>query len=74
MTPKLCDFGSAKLVRQNEKNFGKYGTPVFMAPEIWTDRGYYGFASDVWSLGVILFTMLAGEVPFVADNLQKLSK
>jgi serine/threonine protein kinase len=62
--PKICDFGASKLIKRNEKNFGRYGTPVYLAPEVVTDRGYSGFSSDVWSLGVILFALLVGHVPF----------
>ena len=45
-----------------------------MAPEIIIDRGYEGFFVDVWSLGVLLFAMLCGTVPFKAPNLEELHK
>ena len=57
-----------------DTNFGRYGTPVYIAPEVVSDRGYTGFSSDVWSLGVVLYTMLTGSVPFLADTFQKLQK
>ena len=40
------------------------GTPMYMAPEIIIGWGYNGFTVDIWSLGVMLFVMLAGTVPF----------
>ena len=45
-----------------------------MAPEIIIDKGYEGFFVDVWSLGVLLFAMLCGTVPFKASNLDDLHK
>jgi 5'-AMP-activated protein kinase catalytic alpha subunit len=45
-----------------------------LAPEIIIDKGYEGFFVDVWSLGVLLFAMLCGTVPFKASNLEDLHK
>ncbi|KAG6848150.1 hypothetical protein H0H93_002923 [Arthromyces matolae] len=39
------------------------GTPVYMAPEL-VNGEYYSFAADVWALGVSLYMMVAGRVPF----------
>ena len=39
-----------------------------MAPELIKNQPYSGFAIDIWSLGVILFTMLYGEMPFDEDD------
>jgi serine/threonine protein kinase len=36
------------------------------------DKGYEGFFVDLWSLGVLLFAMLCGTVPFKAPNLEEL--
>ena len=40
------------------------GTPSYMAPEIIQTKEYNGYATDMWSLGIILFVMLAGMFPF----------
>ena len=48
------------------------GTPAYIAPEILRDKGYEGFASDIWSAGIVLYAMLYGSVPFKANNMNDL--
>jgi serine/threonine protein kinase len=70
---KVVDFGIAKLageaaVRQNLTiEGGIIGTPAYMAPERFTGRNYDG-RSDVYSLGVMLFQMLTGTLPFTGSG------
>lgn len=71
---KICDFGVSKLVKPGEKMMEQCGTPAYIAPEILLDRGYKGFGVDVWSAGVVLFSMLYGTVPFKGNNMNELHK
>merc|ERR1719476_583160 len=43
------------------------GTPTHMAPEVW--RGNFGPVADIWSLGIVLFEMICGELPFGSSSL-----
>ncbi len=49
------------------------GTPAYIAPEILKDKGY-SFGVDIWSAGVVLFSMLYGTVPFKANNMEELHR
>ncbi len=71
---KICDFGVSKVVRSGERMTEQCGTPAYIAPEILRDKGYEGFAVDVWSAGVVLYAMIYGTVPFKAGNMQELHK
>ena len=71
-TIKLCDFGVGKQIKDKEVLLDQCGTPAYIAPEILVNKGYDGFGVDVWSSGVVLYTMLSGSVPFKANNLNDL--
>lgn len=61
---KLGDFGIAKvLAHTRDKAKTQIGTPYYLSPEICEDRPY-DTKSDVWSLGCVLYEMLALHVPF----------
>jgi len=60
---KLADFGLAKVV--TDKTYTVCGTPEYMAPEVLTKTGYT-CAVDWWSLGVLVFELMTGNVPFMA--------
>ena len=58
---KLIDFGLS--IQQNAKRDNRrVGTPYYMSPEM--IKGNFVYASDVWSVGVILFIMVTGKRPF----------
>jgi serine/threonine protein kinase len=64
---RVGDFGLSKLVTEsrNSLSFGR-GTPYYMAPEMLQRRG--DVRSDVYSLGVLMFECLCGDVPFKGDS------
>ena len=69
---KLCDFGVGKMIREGEILTDQCGTPAYIAPEILENKGYEGPPVDVWSSGVVLYSMLSGTVPFKSNNLNDL--
>lgn len=71
-TVKICDFGVSRQVKKGEIMHDQCGTPAYIAPEILLNKGYEGFAVDIWSAGVVLYTMLAGVVPFKHKYLNEL--
>ena len=66
MELKIGDFGlAAKLDYDEEKKTTICGTPNYIAPEILDNHQKgHSFQVDVWSLGVVMFTMLVGKPPF----------
>ena len=70
---KVCDFGiSRPLEDLAEPIMEQCGTPAYIAPEILYEDGYKGFKSDIWGLGVLLYAMVTGTVPFRAQNMREL--
>ena len=64
---KIIDFGLSKIVSAQEKMNDGYGTLSYVSPEVLL-RTPYNKEVDIWSLGVILFYMLCGHLPFKGDN------
>ncbi|XP_029541321.2 ribosomal protein S6 kinase alpha-2 isoform X2 [Oncorhynchus nerka] len=61
---RICDFGFAKQLRaENGLLMTPCYTANFVAPEVLKKQGYDA-ACDIWSLGILLYTMLAGFTPF----------
>lgn len=66
---KIIDFGFACQVKSHDVKLRVFcGTPSYMAPEMVSGLEYSGFMTDIWSLGVMLFVLLAGRFPFAADS------
>ncbi|MCZ6560285.1 MAG: protein kinase [Gammaproteobacteria bacterium] len=69
---KISDFGVARLTDNNRTKTGiVLGTPMYMSPEQLSAENVSG-SSDLFSLGVTLYELLAGEVPFTASNIAAL--
>ncbi|KAG0250217.1 hypothetical protein BG011_008571 [Mortierella polycephala] len=70
---KLIDFGSAVIIPPQGKLFDRfYGTINYASPEILKGEKYKAEAAEIWSLGILLYTVLYGEVPF-NDPMQAIS-
>lgn len=74
MNLKICDFGISRTIVANHRMTEQSGTPAFMAPEIIAGGGYEGFGSDVWSLGVVLYCLLTGTLPFRGNSAPELNQ
>jgi serine/threonine protein kinase len=64
---KLADFGLSKIIVPGEVMFESCGTPAYVAPEVLRKQGYQNEV-DIWSTGVILYTMLARALPFHSQD------
>ena len=70
---KLGDFGIAKGFKNTwDKASTVIGTPYYLSPEIVNNKPY-DYKSDIWSLGVLLYEMMALKMPFDAGSLPMLS-
>ena len=65
-TVRLIDFGLSKASRNNRQLTTMAGTPYYMAPEVL--EGAYSKKADIWSLGVLLYTLVCGYLPFQGNN------
>ena len=69
---KVMDFGIAKTTSSSKTQTNiVLGTPTYMSPEQIAGKKVDG-RSDIFSLGIVLFELLAGQPPFTADNLSAL--
>jgi serine/threonine protein kinase len=67
---KICDFGLSKYIGVNGKGKGSSGTLHFTSPEVFSNNKYTSKV-DVWSLGVVLYFLLFGILPFEDEENSK---
>eukprot|EP00064_Thunnus_orientalis_P010256 superscaffoldBa00001375_g10282 len=65
---KIADFGLSNLYHGDEYLQTFCGSPLYASPEIVNGRPYRGPEVDTWSLGVLLYTMVHGTMPFDGNN------
>nr|XP_033813668.1 testis-specific serine/threonine-protein kinase 3-like [Geotrypetes seraphini] len=71
-TPKLTDFGFATCINRSSLSSTYCGSTAYAAPEILQGQPYDAFKADIWSLGVVLYLMVTGYMPFDDNDLTKL--
>ena len=76
VVPKLLDFGISRIQESSEARLTtageSIGTPAYMSPEQIHSSGDVDSRTDVWSLGVMLFELLAGRLPYPNPDPQAL--
>ncbi|XP_046965281.1 serine/threonine-protein kinase fused [Vanessa cardui] len=69
---KLCDFGLARIMTNTTHILTSIkGTPLYMAPEL-IDEKPYDHQADLWSLGCIVYELMAGQPPFCTMSIWQL--
>lgn len=69
---KVIDFGFTNLMREGSHLDTFCGSAAYAAPEMLSGKKYVGQEVDIWSMGVILFLLVTGQLPFDDRNMSKL--
>ena len=69
-TPRLADFGISRVLKSTSKSAVTAGTPHYMAPEAFNRKRNQ--QTDLWSVGVMLYQMLSGRLPFDGADLTEI--
>lgn len=73
---KVLDFGISKNTRPGVDNLTRtqsvIGSPLYMSPEQMRSARQVDVRADIWSLGVMLYELIVGEVPFLAESMPQL--
>lgn len=65
---KIVDFGLSNMYKEGELLITACGSPCYASPEMIRGEQYDPELTDVWSLGVVLFSMIFAKLPFEDDN------
>jgi len=72
---KIGDLGlAARVTEPGERKRTLCGTPNYIAPEILENKHGHSFEVDIWSTGVVLFTMLVGRPPYESKDVKSTYK
>ncbi|KAH9385213.1 polo-like kinase 1 [Nematocida major] len=72
---KVGDFGLAAVIDREERKKTICGTPNYIAPEVlFGAESGHSFEVDIWSVGVVLYTMIVGKPPFQKDEVKEIYK
>lgn len=70
---KIVDFGLSKIIGPNEICKEPYGTLSYVAPEVLIQKGYKK-SVDIWSLGIITYLLLSGNLPFDHEDDREIAR
>ena len=73
LVAKLTDFGWSNYMQEDEKRTTVCGTPIYLAPEIIKEQGH-DEKVDIWCIGVLLFELITGNVPFQGNDIDTLKE
>ena len=71
---KLIDFGLSNYFSESKLLKSSCGSPCYASPEMLSGMPYLGLTTDLWSSGIVLYSMLVGSLPFDDQELYELYK
>jgi serine/threonine protein kinase len=71
---KVTDFGLSNIYASGKMLTTACGSPSYACPEMLCSRPYDGLKADIWSLGIVLYAMCFGYLPFDNPNISELYK